>query len=86
MEEREIKTSKESALRAAFGCSDSDPPSFFPSRAGRYFLPELKSGLQNKLHGTKHFRVRAERLRCPICGKTGNSLVGGQKFKAKNHV
>lgn len=60
MEEREIKTSKESALRAAFGCSDSDPPPapLFSSRAGRYFLPELKStrsGLQNKLDSTNIF-------------------------------
>lgn len=59
MEEREIKTSKESALRAAFGCSNSDPlPPLFSSRAGRYFLPELKStrsGLQNKLHSTNIF-------------------------------
>lgn len=52
MEECEIKTTKENALRAVFGCFDSDPP-LFSSRAGRYFLPELKStrpGLQNKLH------------------------------------
>lgn len=57
MEECEIKTSKESALRALFGRSDSDPP-LFSSRAGRYFLPELKStrsGLQNKLRSTNIF-------------------------------
>lgn len=57
MEECEIKTTKERALNTVFGCSDSDPL-HFSSRAGIYFLPELKStrsGLQNKLHSTNIF-------------------------------
>lgn len=53
------------------------------------FSPEMKStrsGTAKQTPQRKHFHARMECCRSPICGKTGNLIVGGKKFKVKYYV